>query len=167
MLWGGVDPSRTESLVLFSSLNKGATFHYHSTIAAATDYIMSFPCVPPFPPQSMNQARSRDSCWEGPGNENSLTQLRNGSLLAVVLRMKYDTSYSYSLSLDGTTGRNCWTRLRTMQGIGCCRPRLLQLEAGLLLLSGGRCTPIGPAENHLWINHARRRSGPLHGSGSL
>lgn len=75
----------------------------------------------------------------------------NGSLLAV-LRMKYDTAFTYSLSLDGT-GRH-WTPLRTLEGIGCCRPRLLQLASGALILTGGRCTPIGPAENHLWIDHA-------------
>lgn len=150
VLWGGIDPTRTESLVLFASLDEGASFRYHATIAAATDY-MSFPCVPAFPPQSVKQVRDRGTCWEGPGNENSLTRLCNSSLLAV-LRMKYDTSYTYSLSLDGT-GRS-WTRLRTLPGIGCCRPRLMQLAAGPLLLTGGRCTPIGPAENHLWINHA-------------
>ena len=75
----------------------------------------------------------------------------NGSLLAV-LRMKYDTAFTYSLSLDGT-GRH-WTPLRTLEGIGCCRPRLLQLASGALILTGGRCTPIGPAENHLWIDYA-------------
>jgi hypothetical protein len=154
VLWGGIDPKRTESLVLFASLDEGASFHYHATIADARDYT-SFACVPAFPPvprqgsQQQEQqrgsggSRERGSCWEGPGNENSLTQLRNGSLLAV-LRMKYDTSYTHSLSLDGT-GRS-WTPLRTLQGLGCCRPRLLQLASGPLLLTGGRCTPIGAAD---------------------
>jgi len=71
--------------------------------------------------------------------------------------MKFDSAFTHSLSLDGT-GRT-WTRPVTIkkgsateQGIGCCRPRVLQLAAGPVLLTGGRCTPIGPAENHMWVN---------------
>lgn len=77
VLWGGIDRKRSESLVLFASLDDGTTFQYHATIAAAPDYA-SFPCVPPFPPQGDvgSRERARGSCWEGPGNENTLTQLR-------------------------------------------------------------------------------------------
>ena len=90
--------------------------------------------------------------------------------------MKFDTFYTASLSLDGT-GRS-WTMPLEMPGdpssrelgprstprcllvtedrlagMGCCRPRLLRLGPSLLL-SGGRCTPTMPAENHLWVNKA-------------
>lgn len=153
VLWGGIDRKRSESLVLFASLNDGISFQYHATIAAAPDYA-SFPCIPPFPPQiDVDSSRewTHGSCWEGPGNENTLTQLQNGSLIAV-LRMKYDAAFTYSLSLDGSGRR--WTPLRMLDGIGCCRPRLLQLGSGALILTGGRCTPIGPADNHFWVNYA-------------
>ena len=145
VLWGGLEPDRTESLVLFAALDDGERFRYHATIASA---LAGYPCVPitSFPPSS---PRVDGGCWEGPGNENAMTRLTNGSLLAV-LRIKYDNAFATSLSLDGK-GRT-WTTLRALDGIGCCRPRLLQLPAGPLLLSGGRCTPIGPAENHLWVN---------------
>ena len=124
VLWGGIDATRSESLVLFSSLDEGTTYKYHATIALAVDF---------------------NSTWEGPGNENSIARLSNGSLVAV-LRMKFDTFYTHSLSLDGT-GRT-WTLPTELPGMGCCRPRLLRLGVALLL-TGGRCTPTGPAENNL------------------
>ena len=65
--------------------------------------------------------------------------------------MKFDTFYTASVSLDGT-GRS-WTMPVEMPGMGCCRPRLLRLGPSVLL-SGGRCTPTMPAENHLWVNKA-------------
>ena len=33
VLWGGMDAKRTESLVLFASLDEGDTFTFHATVA--------------------------------------------------------------------------------------------------------------------------------------
>ena len=96
-------------------------------------------------PRNHRTGRRLQLDLEGPGNENSIARLSNGSLVAV-LRMKFDTLHTHSLSLDGT-GRT-WTLPTELPGMGCCRPRLLRLGEALLL-TGGRCTPTGPAENIL------------------
>lgn len=47
VLWGGVDAKRTESLVLFASLDEGDTFIFHATVADAN---LPYPCDPVFVP---------------------------------------------------------------------------------------------------------------------
>lgn len=76
-------------------------------------------------------------------DENDVALLADGKTLLCVMRMDGDSSCStnsYKLYAaiyshdDGAT----WSRAVPIPGAGCARPRLLKLEGGPLILSGGR-----------------------------
>ena len=141
-----VGPGNRSSVILFSSSDGGTNWNYLSTIGDS---------------RSIPTSDSK----EGP-NENDLLHLTSGSededVLLAVLRFDggdgcagHDASeacnyqsYRAVRSLDG--GRT-WTNGFEELPAGCARPRLLQLGADALLMSGGRRRNANTSDVLLWV----------------
>jgi hypothetical protein len=84
--------------------------------------------------------------WYGP-NEHDVAVLADNKTLLVVFRPDSDgfcpgtPAYRFYYQAYSYDGGLSWSKPRPIPGVGCVRPRLLRLDSGALLLSGGRLCP--------------------------
>ena len=130
------------SVVAFRSTDDGYTWEYAGTVADAAAF-----------PQSR----------EGP-NENDLALLKDATTILCVMRLDAgdgdlaagatERQYLPYAKATSTDGGRTWQRVAVMQpGVGCARPRLLRLDSGALVLSGGRLSDTN-RDVLLWLNAA-------------
>ena len=103
-------------------------------------------------------AASVPSSQEGP-NENDITLLKDGKTIMCVCRLDAGdgtVSHPYVpyVKLFSSDQGSTWSAPVSMgQGIGCARPRLMRMDSGSIILSGGRTGPTN-RDILLWVNKA-------------
>lgn len=100
----------------------------------------------------------RDFNWStfGP-TESDLSFLSDARTLICVIRMDGDANcdtglYRYFYSARSSDGGRSWSKPSPMQGLGCVRPKLLLLDDGPLMLTGGRLCVENTKDILLWVS---------------
>jgi hypothetical protein len=103
-------------------------------------------------------ANISDFNWStfGP-TESDISFLSDRRTLICVIRMDGDANcdtglYHYFYSARSSNGGRSWSKPSPMPGLGCVRPRLLLLDDGPLLLTGGRLCVENTKDVLLWIS---------------
>jgi hypothetical protein len=103
-------------------------------------------------------ANISDFNWStfGP-TESDISFLSDRRTLICVIRMDGDANcdtalYRYFYSSRSSDGGRSWSKASPMQGLGCVRPKLLLLNNGPLLLTGGRLCVENTKDILLWIS---------------
>ena len=103
-------------------------------------------------------ANISDFNWStfGP-TESDISFLSDRRTLICVIRMDGDANcdtglYRYFYAARSSDGGRSWSKPSPMQGLGCVRPKLLLLNAGPLLLTGGRLCIENTKDILLWIS---------------
>lgn len=95
-------------------------------------------------------------------SEHDLSMLADNRTLVLTFRPGGDSGclanpnpggrYWYYYQTWSTSGGRSWSSAVPVRGAGCARPRSLALQAGPLLLSGGRLCVEGTKDVSLWVN---------------
>jgi hypothetical protein len=141
IIWNGLDANPSPdgpiipwSLVAFSS-NDTYQWEYLSIIANISDFKWS---------------------TFGP-TESDISFLSDRKTLICVIRMDGDANcdtglYRYFYASRSIDGGHSWSQPSPMQGLGCVRPKLLLLDDGPLLLTGGRLCVDSTKDILLWVS---------------
>ena len=127
------------SVAAFRSTDGGASYRFLSWVAKQSDFAWS------------TYGPSEHDCALLPDNV-TLTCVLRGDADSPCTWSKLYVNYYQTWSTDAGAS---WSKPVRVPGAGCVRPRLLQIEDGPLVLSGGRFCNNDTTDILLWVNAVR------------